>query len=429
MSGVALKESIKFAKFVRLNNPKLKIIWGGVHVSFFPTQSIKSKYIDVIIKSEGEETLKEILDRLKSNKSIHNIKGTITKKGKEVIVNPDRTFMDLDKLDLPAYDLIDLDKYADSVEYLSYESSRGCPHRCKFCYGLNFHKKRWRAKSAGKVAKDLALITRLYKPKKIDFVEDNFFVDRKRVEAIAKAMIKNKLNFKWMAFCRADYLSGFDDVFLRLLNRSGCELLSIGVESGSPTMLKKITKDITPDQVLKSAKACIRNHIMPVMSFIIGIPGETKREMYETLDFYDKLFRLSKKLEVNGIFVYGPYPGTPIYEKAVQLGYKPYETLEGWSNWKYTDIDNTPWLPRSYKKKLEVISIISRFKFFTHRIELYSNKFKKAKLKTNLNLILYTFFVPILKLDANIRWSLRFFSMSPEWKLYQDMIERKFDKR
>ncbi|MCK5282772.1 MAG: B12-binding domain-containing radical SAM protein [Nanoarchaeota archaeon] len=429
MSGAPLKEALRFCKFIRNKNPKIPLIWGGVHVSFFPYQSIKNKYVDIIVKSEGEETFRELLEKIYKGKKFDDIKGTVVLKNNKPIFNPDREFIDLDNLDIPAYDLIDISKYSESLEYFSYESSRGCPHRCKFCYGLNFHKKRWRAKSPEKVIKDLKEIVKLYKPKKIDFVEDNFFVDNKRVRKIAQGIIKNRLSFKWMSFCRADYLSRFDNDFMALLKESKCELLSIGVESGSPSMLKKITKDITPEQVIIATKKCIKHNIMPVMSFIIGIPKETKNEMYETLDFYDRLYRISNRLEINGLFVYGPYPGTPVYDDAVKAGYRPANTIEEWASWKYTDTNNTPWLTKSYKKKLETISIISRFRFFTHRLSLYSKQFKKRKLKSGTNMLLYEIFVPIMKIDANLRWSLRFFSFAPEWDLYQSFIEKKFDKR
>ncbi len=429
MSGVPLQEALNFAKYVRSRNANIPLIWGGVHVSFFPGQSIKHKFVDIIVKSEGEETFVELLTRMYKGKKYYDVKGTISIKDGKIVFNPDREFIDLNKLDLPAYDLIDISKYSESLEYFSYESSRGCPHRCKFCYGLNFHKRIWRFKSADKVISDLKEIIRRYNPKKIDFVEDNFFVDKNRVEKIVKSMIKHKMPFKWMSFCRADYLSRFDDSFMELIRRSGCELLSIGVESGSPTMLKKITKDITREQVMASAKKCIKHKIMPVMSFIIGIPLETKKEMLETLDFYDQLFKISNKLEINGLFVYGPYPGTPIYEEAVRKGYRPKNTLEGWANWRYTDTKNTPWLSKRYKKVLETISIISRFRFFTHRLSFYSKEFKRKKLKTKMNLLLYEIFIPLMKLDADIRWRLRFFSLAPEWTLYQNFIEKRFDKR
>lgn len=429
ISGVSLKEALKFAEFIRKNNEKIPIIWGGVHVSFFPTQSIINNYVNIIVKSEGEETFRELLKRIYSGKRYDNIKGTVVLKDRKPFHNPDREFIDINKLDLPAYDLIDINRYSESLEYFSYESSRGCPHRCKFCYVSNFHKKKWRAKSAEKVIRELKEIVRLYNPKKIDFVEDNFFVDKKRVEKITKGIIKNKFTFRWMGFCRADYISKSDDEFMGLLKKSGCELLSIGVESGSPTMLKKITKDITLEQVMNAARKCIKHNIMPVMSFIIGTPGETKKEMYETLDFYDKLYMLSDKLEINGLFVYGPYPGTPIYEEAVNLGYRPYTSLEGWASWKYTDINNTPWLSKNYKKQLETISIISRFRFFVHRLSLYSKQFKKKKLKSKVNMILYDAFIPLMKTDADLRWRLRFFSFAPEWRIYQNFIEKKFDKR
>jgi radical SAM superfamily enzyme YgiQ (UPF0313 family) len=429
MSGGPLGRALELARYVREKSKTVPLIWGGVHVSFFPDSSIANKFVDMVVLSEGEETLVEILDRMNRKTSLENIAGTVILRDGKVIRNPDRPFLDVGTLDLPAYDLADVGNYSESVEYFSYESSRGCPHRCQFCYALDFHKRRWRAKSASKVIVDLKEIIESYRVRKVDFIEDNFFVDKKRVAEIANGIIRNKLGIKWMSFCRADYIAGFDDAFLRLLSESGCEVLAIGVESGSPTMLKKIDKDITPEQVIGAVNKCVAHGIMPQLSFIIGTPGETQNEMHETLDFCGQLYNMKKPLEINGIFVYAPYPGTPIYEKAVESGYRPFETLEGWATWKFTDTNNNPWLNSKYKNKLEIISIIARFRYFAHRVSFYSKEFRKKKLRTKVNLIMYELFVPVLKLDAILRWKLRWFSFAPEWKMYQKIVEKKFDKR
>ncbi len=426
MSGVQLEHAVKIARYIKEEKSEIPIIWGGVHPSFFPAQAIKSRYIDVVVRGEGEETLLELVQKIERNESIENVKGITYIQDGKVVDNPDRGFMELDKLELPAYDLLELEKYADLTDGFSYESSRGCPHRCKFCYNLYFHKRKWRGKNSKKVLDELESIVRRYKVKKIYFVEDELFANRSRAKEIFEGICRRDLGIEWSAFCRADFISRRTDSEIKLLKDSGCEILSIGVESGSPEMLRKINKDITVEQVEDAVRKCVKCDIMPVMSFIIGIPGETKEDMFKTLRFYDKLMKTSEKIEINGCFVYTPYPGTPIFEIAIQKGYKPKESLEEWGQWKYSDVANTPWLTTREKNELDIISTIARFRYFVHRLEFYSERYKHKKIGTFLTMVLYRLSLPFFRFSANYRWKNHFFQYAFEWKMWIYIIEHKF---
>jgi len=360
---------------------------------------------------------------------VEGIKGITYSMDGRTVNNSDREFMDLDRLPLPAYDLLALDKYADLLDSFSYESSRGCPFRCKFCYNQNFHKRRWRAKSTEKVLNELETITSRYHPGKILFVEDLFPVSRRRTLEICRGMIERKLGVRWTSYYRADQLSRYSDGDVALLSESGCDELSIGVESGSPRTLKIIGKDITPEQVIVSVRKCLKYDIMPVMSFIIGFPLETPEDMYQTLDFYDQLMALGDKVEINGLFVYSPYPGTPMYELAVEHGYQPFDSLEGWSEWNFDDLANTPWCEGKYREQLDAISTIARFRYFRHRLGLYPSQLRRGRLASGLNRFLYALVGPVFGWLADFRWKRRFFSFPWEWKLWRKVVEQRFKVR
>lgn len=429
MSGPQLSSAIPIAKFIKKRFPDTFLVWGGPHVSLFSSQSIKSNLVDLVVVSEGEEQSFEIAEqRSKGKKDFDKIKGLYIIKDGKAIFTGQRSFLDMEKLNLPAYDLVDYKKYQDSVEYFGYESSRGCPHRCKFCYVIDFHKRKWRKKSVSKTLDELQKIVDTYHPKKIEFIEDNFYVDLNRVKQIAQGMIDRKFNIEWTSFCRADYLNSklADDEFFKIVKKSGCDALSIGVESGSPTMLKKIDKDITIEQVMNACKTLQKYKIMPFLSFIIGIPSESKKELYETLAFYDELMKKIGKLEINGLFIYAPYPGTPIFDLAVQKGYKPLGSIEEWANWNYNDIKNVKWYPKSYRKKLEIISIIARYRYFIHRLGFYSKGYKAQKLGNVRNRLLFRVAVPILNFSAMVRWKFHLFSFALEWKLFDYYREKMF---
>lgn len=429
-SGEQLSSAIEVAKYIKRNFKDIILVLGGVHVSFFPEQSIKSNLVDIVVRFEGEVPLLSIASALIEKKSIYNISGTTVIKEGKIINNPEPPLIDMENLDVPAYDLIDYNKYSDSIEYFNYESSRGCPHRCKFCYVHSFHNRKWREKSVKKTLDEIEFLWKKYKFKKFEFLEDNFFVDRKRVRGICKGLIERNIKIKWTSLCRADYLAKENDDFFQLLKNSGCDNLGIGVESGSQRMLDTIYKDITLEQIITSTKKCVAFGIMPVMSFMIGIPGETKKDIYQTIDFYKKLMKISKNIEINGIFIYAPYPGTPIYDIAVKAGYKPYTCLEDWTKWRYNDIRNSsPWLSKSRRKEVEIISIIARFKYFVHRLEYYSKEYKQKKLKTKFNLFIYSLTIPILGFLADLRWKRHFFRFAIEWKIFEKVRDRFFKIR
>ncbi len=125
------------------------------------------------------------------------------------------------------------------------------------------------------------------------------------------------LDIPWETTVRANYIKKgmIDDSFMERLKKSGCYLLSFGAESGSPAILKKIQKDINAEEILNSAKLCLKHNIIPQYSFMIGLPGESKKDMKLTLKLIDKLVKLSDKVQILGPQAFRPYPGSPLYEE------------------------------------------------------------------------------------------------------------------
>jgi len=429
LTGPGIKYGRTLAKEAKKQNPSITIVWGGPHATLFLEQTLQDEFVDVIVRSEGEESFMEILNNLTNNKSFDNVKGISYKKNNKAIHNPDREFMEVDKLDFPAYDLLpNIKRYADLTEEFGYEASRGCPHRCQFCYCLNFHKKKWRPKTAKHVLQDLKKIEKTYNPRKIFFMDDNFFVDKKRVMDIAKGLIKMNSKLKWGGCIRVDYLSTYTDEEVELMKKSGCWFLGMGAESGSERGLDIIKKDIIREQTIIATKKCIKFGILPQISFVIGFVGERKKDMMETLSLYDEVMKLGKNVEANGVFIYFPIPGTPMYYTAVNNGYKPKNSFEDWSTWRYNDPKNTPWWSENYKSYLNTIAKIARFKYFMHRLKhSYSKDYLRKKLKTRQNKILFALFMPLYKASAYLRWKHRFFSHGYEWKLFTHVCKKKFE--
>jgi len=430
MSGFQLNSAVKTAERIKKLRPDVPLIWGGAHPSAYPQQTAQSPLVDVVVKGEGEEIFLKLCEKILAGSDFSELPAIVFKKNDELVDNPVlNDFIQPDELPFPMYELVDIGKYADFENGLSYETSRGCPYRCTFCYVEYFHKRKWRGKSVDRVINEMRRISDDIGVRKLFIIDDNFFANKKRSLEICSKMVSEGIWLNWTATARADFVSRCSDEEMRLIRKSNCEILSIGAESGSETVLKKIQKDITTEQIKTAVKKCVDNGIMPAVSFVIGLPFEEDADLDKTLDLYDELMKFGKNVEINGLFVYVPYAGTPLFQTAVEYGYKPKSDLVEWGQWNFSDISNNPWLTRKRAKRLEAVSNIARFKFMYHRFEYYSGGYKQEKLKSLPLRIGYFLFVRLFAFFADLRWKHRFFSFAVEWTLWQKLTYKLFKVR
>ena len=139
LTGPTIKHSLEFSRFIKENYPDVPVVWGGIHPSLLPNQTIKNKYIDIVVRGEGEITAVELARSLEKNKSLKGIRGLTYKRMGKIINNPELPFLNMDSLPKINYNLYPLDKATTALGDFPYNSSRGCPSRCKFCYNLNYN--------------------------------------------------------------------------------------------------------------------------------------------------------------------------------------------------------------------------------------------------------------------------------------------------
>jgi radical SAM superfamily enzyme YgiQ (UPF0313 family) len=298
-------------------------------------------------------------------------------------------------------------------------TSRGCPHRCTFCINAIL-KNKWRGRTVSQVLEDLAVIkeNKYFKGKRIRFWDENFFVDINRSKEIINGMIEKDLVIPWETTIRVDYIKDgqVDDNFLDKVKKSGCYLLSFGAESGSPEILAKIKKDITAEEILNSARMCLKHDIIPQYSFMIGLPGETKKDMKMTLKVIDQLVRISDKVQILGPQAFRPYPGSTLYEECITAGWQAPQTLEQWSHLienelSYLTVQNFPWV--KYKDFVE--SMEAYVRFGAHSIKSAMGSTVKAKKLFKLGFVLI----------CQLRWKFKFFAWPIEFKLAKRFVTNK----
>ena len=196
MSGLQIKYALEFARYVRTQNPACPLVWGGVHPTLLPEQTACNDFVDIVVRGEGELIVKDLAVALALNHPLDDVLGITYAVNGAIKNNPDGDVIDLNAIPIALpYELLQMDKYPSFRSgRFHIQTSRGCPHRCGFCYNSIFNKNLWRGKSAKRVLDEIEYILKKYPHIKIiDPIDDNVFVDELRVKQICQGLITEKI--------------------------------------------------------------------------------------------------------------------------------------------------------------------------------------------------------------------------------------------
>jgi anaerobic magnesium-protoporphyrin IX monomethyl ester cyclase len=414
MSGLQIKYALEFARYVRIHSASSPIVWGGVHPTLLPEQTIINDFVDIVVRGEGELIIKDLANALAMNRPLDNVAGITYTVNGSIINNPDGKIIDINAIPIALpYELLQMNKYPSFKSgRFHIQTSRGCPHRCGFCYNSIFNKTLWRGKSAKRVLDEIGYIIKKYPHIKIiDPIDDNVFVDEYRVKEICQGLIDRKLGVHWRGNCRFDYLANFDKDFLELLVKSGCVELDFGGESGSDRLQQLICKDVTSDEMVHSVDNLKRwaPSIEPYVSWMSGLPGETDEDLAKTFDLMDKLRQVNPKTQHFGIFVYTPFP-SPVM-KFLPPEYTPPQSLEEWGSVNVFQF-SPPWHNKKQIEKLHTISAVARCTFYPQS-------------RINERGLAFRFAYGLINKVARYRWRHRYFGFPIELKI-ADAVAKKF---
>ncbi len=369
ITGYQIAAGLEMARRVRELAPGVPLVWGGVHPSILPAQTLAHELVDIVVRGEGEVTFLEVVRALESKKGLGGIRGAWYKSKGRVCGNDDREFMDLSRYPRAWRSLIDPAQYIRPIPAIQAKrafelcTSRGCPCRCTFCYN-NIYNNRWRSRDVDSILSDLKELRTQHHIDWIDWREDNFFHDKGRVEILCREMIRNGLETPWSANCRVDRFIRFKPKLMDLLVQSGCRSISLGAESGSTRMLKLLAKGISPSQILDSAKNLKNYGLGGYYQFMAGFPTESRAEVLETVRLIEEILRVLPEARFQGPSLYTPYPGTPLFEECVKHGFVAPDRLEGWSKLEW-DRAHLPWLARRDRRFLRrvryTVSPVNKF--------------------------------------------------------------------
>jgi len=343
LTGPPLLPTMRASKAIKETQP-VPVVWGGLHPTMLPQQTLMNDFVDIVAIGEGERTIVELASVLRGHGldagKLAKVAGIAFKNNGQVILTKPRPFIKyLDDL-RPAWHHVDIERYFRSGQHFYTDmgsqfwgekiaalfTSRGCPWRCGFCYNQFVNKRTFRAQSAQRVIRDIQDYKECYGVTAIVFEDDGFFTDKERALEIIR-----HIGVPWTSSIRANYLVKWGDDFVEELSQHHCAELRIGAESGSQRALDMMHKDITVDQIRVAAELCLKHEVKASFGFMVGIPGESWSDVLQTLELMDELERMGDGIAVVGPCIFTPYPGTPLFDLAVEHGFKPPTSLQEWS--------------------------------------------------------------------------------------------------
>lgn len=297
-------EAVGIASDVKSFNKETVTILGGAHANACGVGILKQfDQFDYVVNGEGEI----LMEKLASGAPPSAIEGLIFRQGTKIIDNGKTFVRDLDSLPFPARHLVEIDKYGESPLYYRREphttilTSRGCPFRCIYCDHVA--KGPFRARSPANVITELEqLHSQGFRNLRI--VDECFTFDQKRVRAICDMMVERKLDFGWICQTRADC---FDALTLKKMKKAGCHLIQVGIETGSPRIMKRINKNLDLDKARLAIRMAKNEGMQVAAFFMMGFPFESRDDMRQTIEYAK-----SVDVDIATFSIVTPYPGTEL---------------------------------------------------------------------------------------------------------------------
>lgn len=370
VSSRTLNSAVRVARDIKeMGNPF--VIAGGPHATISPYDLLKDKYIDVVVRGEGEETLLEILRKLDSDRrDLKDISGIAFCEGVDISLTRGRQFIkDLDSLPWPDRKIIDYSCYKKrfwGLRTFSVMAGRGCPYRCIFCSQVNGRVARWR--SPDNVISEIKNIIMQFGIKAFIFMDDTFTMNRKWLERFLDILEKEKLSIYYKINGRINNMT-YD--LLRRMKETGLRAITFGVESGDEEILKKIGKEINLEEVKRVCRWAESVELEVICNFMVGFPFEDSSSIDKTIEFAGSL-----PISFLNQSLVTPFPGTELFdylsrEEKESFDYERLNTfVDPFKARSVEDFNETMIMNNRNMRREEIINkfIILRLNFFKNRM-------------------------------------------------------------
>lgn len=365
MPGPQMVAAMEASREIRRLHPHVKIVWGGYFPSIYPDASLNAKYVDYVVRGQGEDTLLELLEAIRGNRSFEGILGLSYKDAFGLHrSNGERPMKGPDSFPWSPFHRVPVEKYLRPSFFgkrtAVHQASIGCPFNCSFC---GVHAAYGRVEKMESPERTVAILKHListYGADSIQFYDMNFFLQEDRAVELVELMIP--LNIRWWCEARVDIMSRYSDATMSAISRSGCAMIFFGAESGSDWALKEMQKGITTEQTLTMARRTRQFGIIPEFSFVVGNPNDPERDTRETLRFIRKIKRINRDAEII-VQHYSPTPQRGEMYGGVENRMSFPDNPGEWATKRWMDftlrIDiGAPWMKQKTKKLIDNFEIV-----------------------------------------------------------------------
>lgn len=301
----------EIVQFVRQHSSRTKIVVGGPlisnHMRNLQGGALDSALMDMgadfyVVDSQGEMTLTNLVKALKAQDDPATVPNLAYFDQGQLVrtsIAPETNVMD--EVDIRWSEFA---REEDLGETIQLRTARSCAFKCAFC---NYPTRAGKLSLAGleTVERELSSIRTIDKVSNVVFIDDTFNVPLPRFKDLCRLMIRKKYNFNWFSYFRC---SNSDEEAFDLMAESGCKGVFLGIESGSPTILKNMNKAATIERYAEGIKMLKARNITTFGSFILGFPGETDQTVQETIDFIR-----TNRPDFYRVQMWYNEPGTPIH--------------------------------------------------------------------------------------------------------------------
>jgi len=314
-----------YIEAARKASPDAVIVLGGSDPSADPegTFEFYGRDVDYLIRSEAECALPELVEILEGrHDDWGRVSGLVRRDGDGLIRNPVER-VDLSEVPMPRWDLLRPDLAPPAPQGAFYRASplapvsisRGCPHPCAFCGAAAISGRKVRYRPLDNVMEEISVLRKDYGIKEIHIVDDNFTHDADYVRAFCDRISAGP--HLWWLCPNGIRIDTVDRELVRLMHKSGCYSMNLGIESGSERVLQLINKRLTLRQIRETVGMLAEEGLLLRGFFIYGFPTETSQERRQSLKFAMEL-----PLSIAHFMLFHPFPGTPAYTALEQGKYK-----------------------------------------------------------------------------------------------------------
>jgi anaerobic magnesium-protoporphyrin IX monomethyl ester cyclase len=356
-------DSVRIAKMAKEILPGIRSVFGGPHVSAL-REKILECYTDVdfSVIGEGEQCVEALIRAGNDKKALSEIPGLVYRDNGDISFTGFREKgIELDSLPFPAYEKLQGYPRAYKLPIFNYprtpntscNSSRGCPYSCSYCDRSVFRRS-FRYNSAQYLYEHVKYLKERFGIRHINFYDDQFTFNRKRVEEFCRMMLDNHLSMTFNCAVRAEHV---DFELMKLMKSAGCWMMSLGIETGDPELLAQHRQNADLDMLADTIRNIKRAGIRTKGLLMMGLPGESVESIKRSMDYVFSLpiddFNLAK---------FTPFPGSPLYENIHELG-----TFD--EDWEKMDCMNFLFVPNGMtKERLEELFV-----------EFYKAHYKRPK--------------------------------------------------